>query len=105
MTTTRFVPWLDAGADVTIRRAGAGDEPALRRLAALAEAAPLRGEVLVAEVDGELWAALALADGRTVADPFRPTLALRELLELRRRRLVDAGGVRGRLRFLRHRFA
>ncbi|HET7146399.1 MAG TPA: hypothetical protein VFI10_04280 [Gaiellaceae bacterium] len=105
MTTSRTRPWLDAGADVTIRRADAGDDAALRRLAALAEAAPLRGDVLVAEVDDEPWAALALEDGRTISDPFRPTLALRELLELRRRNLLAAARPPRRFDLLRHRFA
>ncbi|MBV9464847.1 MAG: hypothetical protein JO169_01910, partial [Solirubrobacterales bacterium] len=38
---------------------------------------------LVAEIDGELCAALSLADGRVVADPFRPSGALLELLRMR----------------------
>jgi hypothetical protein len=36
--------------------------------------------VLVAEVGGELWAALSLDDGHGVADPFRPTGAVVHLL-------------------------
>lgn len=91
--------------DVTIRRAVAGDEPALRRLAALAESAALPGDVLLGEVAGELWAAVALEDGRTIADPFRPTLALRELLQLRRRTLVAAPRRNRRFGLLRHRLA
>jgi hypothetical protein len=99
-------PWLDDGEDVTIRRGGPADETALARLAALDEARPLAGDVLVAEVDGELWAALELAGcGRTIADPFRPTLALRELLALRRGSFEAGAGRRGRLRLLRHRTA
>jgi hypothetical protein len=61
--------------------------------------------VLVAEVEGELWAALELAGGRTIADPFRPTLAVRELLALRRSSFDGAAGRYGRLRLLRHRLA
>jgi hypothetical protein len=98
-------PWLDRGEDVTIRRGGPADEAALVRLAALDEARPLTGEVLVAEVDGELWAALELAEGRTIADPFRPTLAVRELLALRRGSFEFGAGRGGRLRLLRHRTA
>jgi hypothetical protein len=101
----RKQPWLDSGDDVTIRRAGSADGTALRRLAALAESRPLHGDVLVAEVAGELRAALALDDGRTIADPFRPTLALRELLQLRRAKLVQAAGMTRRLRLARHRLA
>jgi hypothetical protein len=77
-----------------IRLAGPDDEAALRRLAALDSSRPLAGAVLVAELDGELRAARSLRDGRTVADPFRPTLALRDLLELRARQLAGtAAGV------------
>jgi hypothetical protein len=98
-------PWIDAGVDVTIRRANDGDGRALSGLAALAESRRLRGDVLVAEVDGELWAALDLSDGRVIADPFRPTLGARRLLESRRESLAVAAGTAGRLRGLRQRFA
>ncbi len=66
---------------ITIRLATPDDESALTRLAALdsAEAAP-GGRVLLAEVDGELHAALSLEDGSAIADPFRPTLHVLELL-------------------------
>jgi hypothetical protein len=98
-------PWLDRGEDVTIRRAGPADAGALARLAALDEARPLVGDVLVAEVGGALWAAVELAGGRTIADPFEPTLAVRELLALRRGSFAVDVGRRGRLRLLRHRTA
>ena len=49
---------------------------ALRRSTARASGAAR----LLAEVDGELWAALSLRDGAVVADPFRHTTALVELL-------------------------
>ena len=75
---------------VSIRRAGPHDAPALYRLAALDSAAPLGGEVLIAEAGGEARAALSLADGRTVADPFAPTAALVELLAMRRDQLCGA---------------
>ena len=68
---------------VTLRFASPDDEVALTRLAAL-DGAPLPiGPVLLAEVDGELRAALALRDGAVMADPFRPTVALLELLVAR----------------------
>jgi hypothetical protein len=73
---------------VSIRRAGPHDAPALCRLAALDSAAPLCGEVLLAEVDGEARAALSLADGSVVADPFRRTAALVDLLAMRRDQLL-----------------
>jgi len=96
-------PWLDGGEDVTIRRAGPADSGALARLAALDEARPLVGEILVAEVGGAFWAAIELAGGRTISDPFRPTLAVRELLALRRGSFELDVGRRGRVRLLRQR--
>jgi hypothetical protein len=69
--------------DLVIRRAGAPDAAALARLAALDSAAPLAGEVLLAVVGGEPWAALSLTDGRAVADPFRRSAGAVELLRLR----------------------
>ena len=69
--------------DVTIRRAFPDDAEALRRLAALDGAKLPQADVLVAEVAGELWAAVAVADGSAVADPFRPTAELVELLRKR----------------------
>ena len=64
----------DVAADaVVLRRARAADARALTRLAALDDAAPLAGEALVAEQDGELRAAISLHSGRAIADPFHPT--------------------------------
>jgi len=68
---------------ITIRFAGSDDTAALRRLAALDSAPALRGATLIAQVDGELCAALALGDGRVVADPFRLTAELADLLRVR----------------------
>ena len=66
---------------ITIRPAYADDDAALARLAALdsADAVPAR-PLLMAEVDGELRAALSLSDAVVIADPFSPTLDLIELL-------------------------
>jgi hypothetical protein len=41
------------------------------------------GDLLVAETDGALVAAYAPATGATIADPFRHTAEVVELLELR----------------------
>jgi hypothetical protein len=46
-----------------------------------------RGDVLVAYVDGELWAALSVTDGHYVADPMRPSAEAVEVLQERRRQL------------------
>src|SRR5262249_6659018 len=74
---------MERGDAVTIRRARPEDATALLHLATLDDAEPLHGEVLVAEVDGELWAALCLEDGRRIGDPFRPTTEALALLDLR----------------------
>ena len=68
---------------VLIRHAERRDTAALARLAALDSAAPPDGEVLLAEVGDEVCAALELASGRIVADPFRPTVELQRLLRTR----------------------
>jgi hypothetical protein len=68
---------------LTIRRADAHDAGALVRLAALDSASPPTGESLVAEVDNELWAAVELDTGASIADPFRPSGDLVDLLRLR----------------------
>ena len=68
---------------VTIRRSSGADRAALQRLAQLDSRRLADGELLVAEVDGELRAALPLGGGGAIADPFRPTAALVSLLAMR----------------------
>lgn len=80
---------------VTIRPAYPDDAQALRRLAALDSAALPREQLLVAEVEGELHAALSLSSGKAIADPFRPTAALVELLRARAAQLEASAGARG----------
>ena len=72
-----------SGSKVTVRMGGDCDAPTLTRLAALDSAPVPRGPTLVAEIDGEAVAALPIAGGPPVADPFRRTSAAIELLELR----------------------
>lgn len=74
---------------LTVRRASTQDAAQLLRLAALDSADVPTGDVLVAESSGRLLAALSLADGHAVADPFEHTAELVELLRLRRRQLVQ----------------
>jgi hypothetical protein len=72
----RFASRSAAGAwpdSVTIRRAQPDDEPALAKLAALDSHPTLSGAVLVAEVQGEIWAAAELDGAWVLADPFRPS--------------------------------
>jgi len=72
---------------LVIRVATPYDDADLRRLAALDSARPLAGAVLVAQSDGRIDAALSLEDGRAIADPFRPTAGLVEVLRTRGARL------------------
>jgi hypothetical protein len=83
---------------VTIRRATAADRVALERLAALDSAPAPVGDVLLAEVDDAAVAAIELAGGATIADPFRPTAELVELLGLHAAGLHGAPTRRRRLR-------
>ena len=80
---------LDDGIGFTIRFAYPDDEPALRRLAAL-DSQPLpEAPLLVAEVGGELWAAVTIGgEPRAIADPFRHTAALVALLRERADHLI-----------------
>ena len=70
---------------ISIRLANEADNSTLLRLAALDSAPAPDGSVLVADVDGEIVAARSLARPLSIADPFRPTADIRELLELRAR--------------------
>lgn len=73
---------------VTIRPGRPGDEYAVARLAQLDSARRPQGDLLLAEQDGELRAALPLTRGRAIADPFHLTGDLVRLLENRRRQLA-----------------
>jgi hypothetical protein len=65
---------------IAIRAATPADRPALERLAGRDSAALPRGPLLVAFEHGELRAALSLASGGSIADPFHPTAHLTEAL-------------------------
>ena len=73
--------------DVTIRYASPDDAAPVAALAAVDSQPVPEGELLVAEVDGELWAAVSVTGQGTIADPFRPTADVRTLLEARARQL------------------
>jgi hypothetical protein len=75
---------------LTIRHIGPGDVEALRTLSRLDSSREPTGEILVADVDGELWAAMSVDDRHTVADPFRRTGELVALLDARARQLRHA---------------
>ncbi|HSC02503.1 MAG TPA: hypothetical protein VLC49_04265 [Solirubrobacteraceae bacterium] len=76
------------------------DARAVLRLAALDDARPLQGQILLALVDGEAVAATSLSDGRVVANPFRRTADTVTLLSLRAAQLVGRPARRRRPRRL-----
>jgi len=79
-----------AAEEVVIRPSGTADRLALDRLGQLDGRAVARGPYVVAEVDGELVAAVPVEGGEALADPFRPTDELVSLLELRAGQLRPA---------------
>ena len=80
-----------ADGPLTIRRSREDDALALRRLAELDSARVPDGVMLLAEVDDELRAAVALDDGKVIADPFHRTRHIVDVLECARR---EEGGRR-----------
>jgi hypothetical protein len=70
-------------ATLVIRVATPADRDELALLAQLDSARPLTGSVLVAQSDGRIRAAYAIEEDRAIADPFRPTAGLVELLRAR----------------------
>jgi hypothetical protein len=68
---------------ITIRPSTDRDLAALRRLAALDDRGTPHGDAMLAFVDGELRAALTLDGRKALADPFRRTAELVELLHVR----------------------
>ena len=71
------------GLRLVLRRSSAEDEPALARLARLDSASRPRGDMLVAEVDDVIVAAVPFTGGPAIADPFRPTADVVALLHAR----------------------
>jgi hypothetical protein len=86
-------------AAITIRRMDLSevDREAVATLTARDSAPHLEAPVIGVEVEGRLLAAMSLASGESVADPFSRTDELRSILELRaahlRRRETGAGRV------------
>jgi hypothetical protein len=90
-------PLWRSGPAVALRPARAADDDIVRELAELDDAAELEGPVLLAVVGARAVAAIALDDGRVVADPFVPTAHAVALLRLRAGHL-SAGSARRRRR-------
>ena len=81
-----------------IRRTTPDDAMAMARLAALDSKRPIEGDALVAEVEGELLAAVAITGDAAIADPFRPTADLVAMLEMRAAQLSTPAEPRPSLR-------
>ncbi|MDX6481798.1 MAG: hypothetical protein QOG85_2308 [Gaiellaceae bacterium] len=75
-------------AAIQLRLSACRDE--LERLATLSERRLRDGDWLVADVNGVPVAAVSLADGATVYDPFKPTSQAISLLQLRRKQFLAA---------------
>jgi hypothetical protein len=75
------------GAAIAIRCATPADAGAIRRLAALDSTSVPSGDMLLAVVDGELRAAIEVASGTTIADPFHRTADVVDLIAVRAARL------------------
>jgi hypothetical protein len=73
---------------VTIRWAGPEDAPALDFLAGLDEAPVPAAPLLLAFVGDELWTAFSPGTGAVIADPFRPSAEVVDLLRERGRQLT-----------------
>jgi hypothetical protein len=85
----------DRYSSVTVRFARPEDADAVLDLAQLDGRRVPERPMLVAEVDGELLAARSMIGRGSVADPFRPTAHLVELLELRSSHLRNGKGSDG----------
>ena len=77
----------------TIRPATSADAAQLRGLAILDSQPSLAGEVLLAEIDGRIVAAVAMDGGRAVADPFVPTAAIVSALRTTRANHIRRGAM------------
>ena len=82
-----------------LRPAGAADRRALHRLAALDDAEPVTGDVVMAFEDGDAVAAMSTTDGRVVADPFRYTAEAVAMLRFSARLERRSGSSRRGVRF------
>ena len=71
---------MTSSASLTIRRASDADEAALQRLAALDSSRVPSGDLIIAELDHRLVAAVSMDTGVSIADPFEHTAAIVEAL-------------------------
>jgi hypothetical protein len=71
---------MNSNASLTIRPAGPADDQLIARLSELDSQRAPTGEILIAFRDDEPVAAISIETGQVVADPFRPTTSIVELL-------------------------
>jgi len=83
--------------ELELRLCSVSDDQALADLAMLSGRPVPPGRLVVAIVEGRLVAAVPLAGGQTLADPFERTEQLVRLLELRAAQLREVGGRRSLL--------
>jgi hypothetical protein len=76
--------------ELTLRLAAPDDDVDVARLAILDSARPPSRPLLLAEVAGELWAAVSLTDLSVIADPFRPSGEIAAIAVQRARQLRSA---------------
>ena len=92
---------------ITIRISTEADSARVHELAELDGHAAPKGEAVLAEVDGRLVAAVGVADGVAVADPFILASDTLEVLRVRaeqeRERTLGRGPLLGRLMLIRQR--
>src|SRR3954467_15108422 len=92
-------------ATLRIRQARPADAAALERLGGLGSSQVPVGDLLLAEVGDELWAAYSIENGAHIADPLRPSANAVLILAQRgaqlRRRPQRHRSNTGRLRFPR----
>ena len=69
--------------EISIRRLTDDDTEALDRVSGRDSASRPSGELLGAEIGGELIAAISVTTGEIVADPFKPTDVARDMLAMR----------------------
>ena len=81
---------MNATPDISIRSATADDYTALWQLAALDDRPLPHAPFVIAEVAGEIIAAVSRDTGEAIADPFRRTAQAVALLQLRAEQLTVA---------------
>ena len=86
-----FLPTSTSTDTMLMRRDTPADDAAIAVLARLDDKRLPAGPFLVAEMSGEIVAALSLSSGTAVADPFRPTGDAVAMLHLRAMQIGAAG--------------